>query len=82
MRAGTYLRERQFLWAKRKGIEVGGQFRHSPDPTEASRGAKAFTYELGDNLFEPLSEEPRRGFEDGDGETISESRIQNEPMTR
>lgn len=62
-----HIKQRQVLWALRRGIPLGGQFRYSPDPSEAERGEKLFTLNLDDNLFEPLMPEARQEYEAGDG---------------
>jgi hypothetical protein len=67
MDATTYLKERQVLWARRRAIRLGGPLRHSPDRKQAERGAKAWTYRLEDNLFDPLTEVARSEFSGGDG---------------
>lgn len=67
MKPYEYITRRQALWAIRHGKPLGGQFRHAHDPTQVDRGEKVFTFDLDDNLFEPLSPEARREFEAGDG---------------
>ena len=67
MNTHDYILERQIRWAERRDIRLGGQFRHSPNPTQADRGKKTWVYELDDNLFESLLPDVRQQFEDGDG---------------
>ena len=62
-----YIKQRQVLWALRYKKRLGGQFRHDPDTKKAERGEKLFTFDLVDNLFEPLSQEAVHEFENGDG---------------
>ncbi|WP_337175424.1 hypothetical protein [Paludisphaera sp.] len=62
-----YIKHRQILWALRHGKRLGSQFRHDADPARVERGEKLFTFDLDDNLFEPLAPEVRREFEAGDG---------------
>jgi hypothetical protein len=62
-----YLKARQICWGLRHDKRLGGQFRHDPDPAQAERGEKLFTFDLDDNLFEPLSPEARSEYEAGDG---------------
>ena len=42
----SYITRRQTLWALRHGKRLGGQFRHDPDPVQAERGEKVFTFDL------------------------------------
>ncbi|MGO9468570.1 MAG: PGN_0703 family putative restriction endonuclease [Isosphaeraceae bacterium] len=67
MNPAIFIKQRQIFWALRHDIQLGGQFRHDPDPGEAVRGEASFVYELADNLFEPLLPECRREYEAGDG---------------
>jgi hypothetical protein len=67
MTTRDYIVSRQIQWARRHGIRLGGQFRHSSDPTQVDRGAKTWVYRLEDNLFEPMLPQVRREFEAGDG---------------
>src|SRR5947209_419306 len=63
----AYITRRQTLWALRHGKRLGGQFRHDPDPVQVERGEKVFTFDLDDNLFEPLMPQALEEFEAGDG---------------
>lgn len=74
MNPSAFIKQRQIFWALRHGIELGGQFRHDPDPGEANRGEASFVYELEENLFEPLLPEVRREYEAGDGGEIRPNR--------
>jgi hypothetical protein len=67
MKAYEYLVTKQILWARRRGIRLGSQFRNASDRTKRDRGRKLFVYDLADNLFEPLTEKARQAFENGDG---------------
>lgn len=67
MHPRDYILERQFLWARRRGIRLGGPFRNSAVPEERERGRKVWVFRLEDNLFEPLTAEARAAFEQGDG---------------
>ena len=71
MHPRDYVAKRQQLWAARKGIRLGSQFRHSANEDQR-RGEPVFVYELDDNLFEPLLPEVRREYEAGDGGELSE----------
>lgn len=71
----NYITRRQVLWALRHGKRLGGQFRDHPDPAQADRGEKLFTFALEDNLFEPLSPEARAEFEAGDGEELASGKM-------
>jgi hypothetical protein len=70
MNAYEYLVSKQILWANRRGIRLGSQFRNASDAALPERGRKLFVYDLEDNLFEPLTSEARRAFEDGDGREL------------
>ncbi len=65
-----FIKHRQILWALRHDKHLGGQFRHDPDPIQVERGEKLFTFNLDDNLYEPLMPEARREFERGDGDEL------------
>jgi Restriction Endonuclease associating with ARP len=67
MSAYEYLVSKQVLWAHRREIRLGSQFRNASDGDLRERGRRVFVYDLEDNLFEPLSSEARCAFEDGDG---------------
>lgn len=61
--ATTYLVERQVLWARRHGIALQG--------SAGGRGRPAYTPTLEENLFEPLTEEARREYEQGQGDELA-----------
>jgi hypothetical protein len=67
MKAYDYIVNRQILWAQRRGIHLGSQYRNHEDPAERERGRKLFVYTLEDNLFERLTDVARTAFEGGDG---------------
>jgi len=62
MDAASYIFERQVLWARRRAIPLQG--------SEGERGQQAYTPTLEDNLFEPLSPDARREYEQGDGREL------------
>ncbi len=62
MDAAAYIFERQVLWARRRAIPLQG--------SEGERGQQAYTPALEDNLFEPLSPDARREYEQGDGREL------------
>jgi hypothetical protein len=62
-----YVIEKQVLWARRRGIGLGGPFRYAVSPIERERGRKVWVHALEDNLFEPLTTEARKAFESADG---------------
>ncbi len=62
MDATSYLLDRQILWARRHGIPLQG--------SKGKRSQQAYTPALEDNLFEPLSTEVRREYEQGDGREL------------
>jgi len=63
--AATYLLERQVLWARRHGFALQG--------SAGDRGQPAYTSTLEENLFEPLSEEARREYEQGQGQELRQN---------
>lgn len=63
MNAFEYIFSKQKQWALNRGINLIGSKNES--------GRPAYTPELNQNLFEPLSLETRRSFEHGDGNEIS-----------
>jgi hypothetical protein len=65
--ARTFIIEKQLLWARRRGLRLGGPFRNSKDSRERERGRKVWVYDLDDNLLEPLASDVRKAFEDADG---------------
>lgn len=71
MNPRDFVVKKQQLWAARKGIRLGSQFRHSDDQFQQQRGEKFFVYNLDDNLFEPLLPQIRKEFESGDGGELS-----------
>ena len=71
----SYITRRQTLWALRHGRRLGGQFRHDPDPAQVDRGEKLFTFDLDDNLFEPLMPQARAEFEAGDGGELESGKM-------
>ncbi|MCI0462774.1 MAG: hypothetical protein L0Z62_37985 [Gemmataceae bacterium] len=62
MDADSYILERQLLWARRRGTALEG--------SQGERGFPAYTPSLEDNLFEPLTPEARREYEEGDGREL------------
>ena len=62
MNARHYIITRQIQWAHRHGIPLQG--------SEGNRGRLAYTTNLDDNLFEPLTEETGRAFRGGDGNEL------------
>lgn len=62
MDANTYIRQRQALWALRRGIALQG--------SAGDRGQRAYTPTLEENLFEPLSEEARQEYGQGQGQEL------------
>lgn len=73
MNTREYILERQIRWAERRGVRLGGPFRHSSDPDQVERGTRTWVYTLADNLFEPLSPEVREQFVGGDGGELRKS---------
>ncbi len=71
----SYITRRQTLWALRHGRRLGGQFRHDPDPGQVEKGEKLFTFDLDDNLFEPLMPQARVEFEAGDGGELESGKM-------
>jgi hypothetical protein len=63
--AAAYIVERQVLWARRHGIALQG--------SAGDRGRPAYTRTLEENLFEPLSEEARREYEQGQGDELQQN---------
>jgi hypothetical protein len=63
--AATYLFERQVLWARRLGVALQG--------SAGERGRPAYTPTLEENLFEPLTEEARREYEQGQGQELRQN---------
>jgi hypothetical protein len=63
MKAHEYIIAKQTQWALNRGIQLIG--------SEVSRGRPAYTPELNQNLFDPLSLDIRKSFEQGDGNEIS-----------
>jgi hypothetical protein len=66
-----YVVAKQRLWAKRRAIRLGSQFRNSPNVDERQRGEELFVHDLDDNLFEPLTDAAHAAFEDADGGELS-----------
>jgi len=66
MDAARYLKQRQIFWALRRGLDLQG--------SEGEKGELAYTRRLEENLFEPLSDEARREFEEGDGGELDPGR--------
>lgn len=62
----TYIKERQVLWAKRRGITLQG--------SKGERGYPAFTLNIGQNLFEPLSRETECQFQKADGKELGDGK--------
>ena len=65
MNAYEYITTKQIRWAMNHDIQLIG--------SKGSKGLLAYTHELDKNLFEPLSLEVRKSFEQGDGNEISGS---------
>jgi hypothetical protein len=63
MDAGGYLRERQILWARRRGIKLVPGTAGTGKSSSATR-----TRILEDNLVEPLSDDARREYDEADGQ--------------
>jgi hypothetical protein len=57
-----YITSKQTEWALNRGIQLTG--------SEGDKGRPAYTSELNNNLFEPLSADTCKNFEDGDGGEI------------
>lgn len=57
--ASDYIFQKQLLWAQRKNLPLCG--------SAGDRGRLAYTRRLEDNLFEPLTDDSRREYADGDG---------------
>lgn len=62
MDSASYLKRKQVLWALRRGLDLQG--------SAGERGEPAYTRRLEENLFEPLSNEARGEFEEGDGDEV------------
>ena len=62
MDSQTYIKERQRFWAMRKGIALQG--------SKGERGYPAYTHTVRKNLFESLSHNARRQFQNGDGREL------------
>jgi len=58
----NYIKQRQILWAQRRGIELIG--------SAGDRGVRAYTTDLHLNLFQPLSDRARACYEQGDGNEL------------
>jgi hypothetical protein len=63
MKAYEYITSKQTQWALNRGIPLIG--------SKGDKGRPAYTPELNQNLFEPLSLDIRQSFEQGDGNEIS-----------
>ena len=63
MNAREYILVKQIQWAKNTGKDLIG--------SKVTRGKRAYTQTLDENLFEPLSEETKEAFSEGDGGEIS-----------
>jgi hypothetical protein len=63
MRAYEYITAKQIHWALNRGISLVG--------SKGDKGRPAYTLELNHNLFEPLSLDTCKRFEQGDGGEIS-----------
>ncbi|MCL4561465.1 MAG: hypothetical protein M1281_12730 [Chloroflexi bacterium] len=63
MKAYAYITAKQTQWALNRGISLTG--------SKGDKGRLAYTPELNQNLFEPLSVDTRKCFEQGDGGEIS-----------
>jgi len=62
MKSGDYLQKKFQAWAQRRGTQLQGSV--------GDRGQPNYTLTLADNLFEPLSEQARREFENGAGDEL------------
>lgn len=67
MKAPDYIKQRQILWARRRGIRLIG--------SAGDRGERAYTPTLVENLFETLADEARREFASGAGGELGEGRV-------
>lgn len=63
MKAYEYITGKQAQWALNRGISLVG--------SEGNKGRPLYTSKLNQNLFEPLSLDTRKSFEQGDGGEIS-----------
>lgn len=63
MKAYEYITSKQTQWALNRGIPLIG--------SKGDKGRPAYTSELNQNLFEPLSLDTRKSFEQGDGGEVS-----------
>jgi len=63
MKAYQYIKSKQTQWALNNGIPLIG--------SKVVKGRPAYTPELDQNLFEPLSLDTRKSFEQGDGNEIN-----------
>lgn len=63
--AAAYIVERQVLWARRHRIALQG--------SAGERGRPAYTRTVEENLFEPLSAEARREYEQGQGDELQQN---------
>lgn len=63
MKAYEYITGKQSQWALNRGIPLVG--------SKGDKGRPAYTPELNQNLFEPLSLDTRKSFEQGDGGELS-----------
>jgi len=63
MKAYEYITGKQTQWALNRGISLVG--------SEGNKGRPSYTSKLNQNLFEPLSLDTRKNFEQGDGGEIS-----------
>jgi len=67
MNGYQYITSKQIEWAKNSGISLIG--------SKVTRGRKAYTRHLKDNLFQPLLPEIRRTIENGDGKELGSSKL-------
>jgi hypothetical protein len=63
MKATQYIKSKQIQWADNNDIPLMG--------SKGGKGLPAYTQDLEQNLFEPLSAENRKRFEQGDGSELS-----------
>ncbi len=63
MKAYEYITSKQTQWALNRGIPLIG--------SKGDKGRPAYTLEVNQNLFEPLSLDTRKSFEQGDGGEIN-----------
>lgn len=65
MKAQQYIISKQLNWARNRNLQLQG--------SKITRGAEHYTKLLEDNLFEPLTTEVLKSFEEGDGKELYDS---------